>query len=190
MSEEVNAQSPGERPVAMRGETTFLDGKLATRVTISRGFERQSSGSTRTTEGHEITAKKLRKNEFEDAYSALGSSEEDQKAAIEIYIRQMKAHRAAGSPMPPVTLRVQLENRASEPLEVEVTDVNSYLGNFAVRPSKLTLAPGEKAALDPMISQLGVTSNEIPLQIAVRYQGKKESQVVPVKSIIAPSLQK
>jgi hypothetical protein len=106
------------------------------------------------------------------------------------YIRQARARRAAGSPMPPVTLRVLFENKGTEPIELEVTEVNSDLGNFAVRPPKLTIAPGEKAVLEPMISQLGVTSDEIPLKLAVRTGGKREQQVVVVKNVIAASLRK
>lgn len=98
------------------------------------------------------------------------------------------ARRAQGSPMPPVTLRVQFENRGTEPLEIEVTDVNSELGNFAVRPPKLTLAAGAKGTLDPMVSQLGVTSDEIPVKVSVRLGGKKETQTIAVKNIILPSV--
>jgi hypothetical protein len=92
--------------------------------------------------------------------------------------------------MPPVTLKVAFENRGTEPVEIEVTEVNSDLGNFAVRPPKLTIPPGQSGMLEPMVSQLGVTSDEIPLKLAVRSGGKKETQVVVVKNIIAQSLRK
>lgn len=188
MSEEVNAEKT-ERPVAMKGDATFLDGKLAATATVSRGFDRGQKGGPRLTPGE-----RRRRSAADDPYGdngfdffGGGDSEEAQKAAVEEYVRQAKARRAAGSPMPPVTLRVLLENRGTEPIEVEVTEVNSDLGNFAVRPPKLTLAPGEKSALEPMVSQLGVTNDEIPLKLAVRSGGKKESQVVTVRNILAPS---
>ncbi len=92
--------------------------------------------------------------------------------------------------MPPVTLKVAFENRGTDPVEIEVTEVNSDLGNFAVRPAKLTIAPGASGLLEPMVSQLGVTSDEIPLKLAVRHGGKKEQQVVVVKNILAASLRK
>ena len=111
-------------------------------------------------------------------------------SSMEEYIRQVKAVRARGSPMPPVTLRVLFENRGTTPLEVEVTTVDSELGNFAVRPAKFTVPPGEKFTLEPMISQLGVTSDEIPLKLELRAGAKKESQVVLVKNVLAPSLRK
>ena len=92
--------------------------------------------------------------------------------------------------MPPVTLRVQFENRGTEPLILEMIEVNSDLGPFAPRPTQLTIGPGEKGTLDPMISQLGVTSDEIPVKIVFRVAGKTEVHVVPVKNVISPAVRK
>src|SRR5207249_11094198 len=79
---------------------------------------------------------------FTEVYNigGYGDSEEEQKEAMQDYIRQARARRAAGSPMPPVTLRVLFENKGTDPIELEVTEVNSDLGNFAVRPPKITIA--------------------------------------------------
>ena len=197
MMEEANAR-PIERPVAMKGEGTFLEGKLSAVATVSRGFDRggtggRGGGRRNRDEYDELSGRRRSRDNdgaFTEVYSISGDSEEEQKEAMEDYIRAAKARRAAGSPMPPVTLRVQFENRGTEPLELEVTEVNSDLGNFAVRPPKLTIAPGEKGTLDPMISQLGVSSDEIPLKLAIRIAGKKEAQVVPIKNIIAAALRK
>lgn len=182
MEEEVNSRNGGERPVAMRGEGSFLNGKVGAIATISRGFERV--GGTR----REDDGKRRRKEVPDDVY--FGDSEEDQKKAVEAYIRQVNALRARGSPMPPVTLRVMVENKTTEPMQVAVTEVNSSLGNFAVRPPQLTIAPGEQASLQPMISQLGVTSDEIPLKLSVRVGGQQESQTITVKNMIAESARK
>lgn len=208
MLEEASKQSV-ERPVAMRGEGSFLDGKVSALATVTRGFDRGVAGGARggrggrggrgapgTREGEGLYEDGRRRRDdvgaFTEVYNigGYGDSEEEQKEAMEDYIRQARARRAAGSPMPPVTLRVLFENKGTEPLELEVTEVNSDLGNFAVRPPKLTIPPGEKAVLDPMISQLGVTSDEIPLKLSVRTGGKKEQQVVIVKNILAESLRK
>ncbi len=194
MMEEAQAGTQLERPVAMKGEGSFLDGKVSAIATISRGFDRGLPGrGTRRGSGTDEFGRRGRRddeNPFTEVYNIYGDSEEEQKEAIKEYVRQAMARRAAGSPMPPVTLRVEFENRTTEPMEIEVTEVNSYLGNFAVRPPKLTLAPGAKGTLDPMVSQLGVTSDEIPLKLEVRYGGKKESQVVNVKNIIAAAARK
>jgi hypothetical protein len=197
MLEEASKQ-PVERPVAMRGEGSFLDGKLTALATVSRGFDRGAKAPRgpghRPGEGvyDENRRRKDDVGAFTEVYNigGYGDSEEEQKEAMQDYIRQARARRAAGSPMPPVTLRVLFENKGSEPLELEVTEVNSQLGNFAVRPPKLTIAPGEKGVLEPMISQLGVTSDEIPLKLALRTGGKKEQQIVVVKNILTESLRK
>jgi hypothetical protein len=183
----------GERPVAMRGETSFMEGKLAVLATVSRGFDRPGGKGGRGGKRYDEEMKGRHRGQdgFSEVYNVgMGDSEEEQKEAMEEYMRQAKARRAAGSPMPPVTLRVYLENRGPQPIDVEVTEVNSDLGNFAPRPLKLTIAPGEKGTLEPMISQLGVTSDEFPLKLAVRVGGKKELQVVEVKNVILPSLRK
>ena len=207
MMEEATKQSV-ERPVAMRGEGTFLDGKLAALATVSRGFDRggraagsrgkgaKSGGPRRPGDGEGVFDEGRRRKDDEGAFTEVynvggyGDSEEEQKEAMKDYIRQARARRAAGSPMPPVTLHVWFENKGTAPVDIEVTEVNSDLGNFAVRPPKLTIAPGEKGLLEPMVSQLGVTSDEIPLKLALRSGGKKEEQVVIVKNIITASLRK
>lgn len=192
MMEEANAgTSASDRPVAMRGETTFLDGKLSALATVSRGFDRgaKSGPGPNQGKGRGRRNNSAYENDMSDIFGS-GESEEAQKEAMEAYIRMAKAQRAAGSPMPPVTLRVALENRGTEPIEIAVTDVKSDLGNFAVRPPKLTLAPGESGTLDPMVSQLGVMSDEIPLTLVIQSGGKRETQVVTVKNIILPSVRK
>lgn len=198
-------RGPVERPVAMRGEGTFLEGKVAALVTVSRGFDRgnrvgpggRGRGRVRPGDDENIYDDNRRRRRddvgaFTEVYNigGYGDSEEEQKEAMQDYLRMARARRAAGSPMPPVTLRVLFENKGTEPLELEVTEVNSDLGNFAVRPPKLTIAPGEKGVLEPMISQLGVTSDEIPLKLALRTGGKREQQIVVVKNVIAESLRK
>jgi len=188
MIDDLNA---GERPVAMRGEGSFLEGKLTATATVSRGFDRGvkagAHGGEKDSGRHEIKDS----SGFGDSYSLSGGdSDEAQEEAMKEYMRLAMAQRAAGSPMPPVTLRVKFDNHTAEPMEIEVTEVNSDLGNFAVRPPKLMLAPNASGALDPMISQLGVTSDELPITIVVRTGGKKESHIVTVKNLLAPAPKK
>ncbi len=188
MSEEVRSEH-ANRPVAMKGEGTFADGTLHAVATIARGFERRPGQKA-------AAGPKVRKGWFNhdtDAYKEdysfdYGDSEEEQKEAIKEYVRQAMARRAAGSPMPPVTLHVTFENKSQSPIEIVPTEVNSDLGNFAPRPKSLTLAPGEKGSLEPMVSQLGVTSDEIPLTLSVRIGSKSETKVILVKNILAPAL--
>lgn len=183
------AADSGERPVAMKGELPYFEGKLVATVTVSRGFSRNMS---RTPPGK--NPDRDRRKREEDASTAglsnnfptgfEGASEADQREMYEDMIRLARAHRAKGSPMPPVTLRLTLENRGAEAVEVDLLEVNSDLGNFAVRPTKLSLPAAQTGEADPMVSQLGVTSDEIPVKVTLRIAGKKETQIVTVKNII------
>ena len=62
--------------------------------------------------------------------------------------------------------------------------MNSDLGNFAVRPSKISVSPGQTAEPDPMISQLGVTSDEFPVTVRLRKvagnAGAATARTIPV----------
>ena len=188
MSEEVRGGHV-DRPVAMKGESTFDNGNLHVVATVARGFERRPGQRTGA-------GPKLRKGWFNhdtDAFNEnydfdYGDSDEQQKEAVQEYIRQAMARRAAGSPMPPVTLHVTFENKGQAPIEIVPTEVDSDLGNFAARPKSLTIAPGEKGMLDPMVSQLGVTSDEIPITVSIRIGNKSETKVITVKNILADSV--
>jgi hypothetical protein len=179
-----------QRPIAMKGDASFLAGKLAATATVKRGFERvDPRGKAGPLRSGGPRKQEEESNSFAHVYFG-GVSEEDEKAAMESYMREMAGLRAAGSPMPPVTLRVELANHGTDPIEIEVSEVSSELGNFAPRPASLTIPPGATGVLDPMISQLGVTSDDIPLKLTVRSGGKSETQIVSVKNIISESAQK
>ena len=97
----------------------------------------------------------------------------------------LKAKVAIGSPLPPVTLHLKLHNLGSDKVSVEIDDFDSDLGNFAVQPGSITIAAQQVNEPEPMISQLGVTSDEMPVKVTLKYGGKKETQTVLVKSILA-----
>lgn len=79
------------------------------------------------------------------------------------------------SSLPPVTLRVKLTNLSPAPLDVQVREVKSELGDFAVRPEHLLLAPDQSGEVDPMISQLGAPGEGFPITISVRVAGQIET---------------
>jgi hypothetical protein len=83
--------------------------------------------------------------------------------------------------MPPVALRLRLTNTGTETVEVTFTLCKSELGDFAVRPEKLALAPGQTAEPDPMTSRLGLTSAELVLKVGLRLAGKKEQKDLVLK---------
>jgi hypothetical protein len=58
----------------------------------------------------------------------------------------------AGSP--PVMIHLRLTNLGTDKTEIIVADFSSALGNFVVRPDKLTLDPGQSMEVAPMTSRL------------------------------------
>jgi hypothetical protein len=168
----------------MRGEGAFLGGQLHVVATVARGFEHGGKGGPRSKPRRGTLFRKGDTDAYKEDFNwDSEASEDQQKEMLKELVRQDAARRAAGSPMPQVTLQVAFENRGNQPIEIVPTDVNSDLGNFAVRPPKLTIAPGEKGVLDPMVSQLGVTNDEIPVTIAIKVGGKSETQVVLLKNL-------
>ena len=93
-----------------------------------------------------------------------------------------------GSPMPPVTLRLSLTNNTQDgaPLEVEIVDFESDLGNFALKPDHVTLAPGQTGGPGSVVSRLGVTSAEIPVKVTLRLAGNKETQSIVLRAKAVP----
>jgi len=161
------AVASGEKPVAMSGDTTFFGGKLHVTATVSQGIGKGGvhgggSGS--------------KKAEMTDTAGM------DNDEAMAYY----KAKNAVGSPMPPVTLHLRIENISGATQSVEVLDFDSDLGNFAVHPALLAVAPTQIAEPDPMISQMGVTSNNIPIKVTLRMDGAKETQTIIVKALQGP----
>lgn len=156
----------GEHPVAMKGTAVFFAGKLGVTITISRGI----GHGTKPGNGGVSNARIL----------SLEGMDKDEAALYVV------AKNNIGSPLPPVTLRLILANQQAIPVSVEVEDFESDLGNFAVMPEVLSIAAGQSAAPDPMISQLGVTSDTIPIKVSLRLNGKVETQNVQVKSVVAP----
>jgi hypothetical protein len=121
-------------------------------------------------------------------YGAGEEQDEDAaKMEQENAIAYLRAKAAIGSPLPPVTLHLQLRNLHSQPVSFEIQTFNSDLGNFAVEPDNVTLAPHQLAEPTPMISQLGVTSDLIPVTITLKLGGKTETKTILVRSLLDPN---
>ena len=93
------------------------------------------------------------------------------------------ARRAREAQMPPALLRLQLENPSAATVVVEIREVNSDLGNFAVRPDTVTLAPGQAVEVEPMQSMLGVDSYALPVTITLRAGGQTQSKILTLRPV-------
>lgn len=87
------------------------------------------------------------------------------------------------SNMPPAMMRLRLENTTASAIDVEVIGLDSELGDFAVRPDKLTLQPGQSAEPDPMESLLGVDTYSLPVTITLRTAGHTETKVLTLQLV-------
>lgn len=85
------------------------------------------------------------------------------------------------SAMPAAMLRLRLENSTSAEIDVEVRGLDSQIGNFAVRPDKLIVMPGQSEEPDPMESLLGVDTLSLPVTVTLRWKGRTETKVMTLQ---------
>ncbi len=148
--EMTSAVVSGEKPVAMEGNDTFFGGIVGVKVTLSRGIGRG-----------------LRKGKDKGDYTYEKYANNENKQML-------------GSPLPPVTLHLILSNKGPNPVTVTMVDFNSDMGNFAVDPDTLTIAPGQSAEPTPMVSELGVSSDVMPFKVTLKYGAARESRTIQV----------
>jgi hypothetical protein len=90
--------------------------------------------------------------------------------------RDLLAANAPSEPARSNMLRLRLENRSTENIEVEIVRVDSGLGNFVARPDRLMLAPDQSANVDSLVAGQKITANSIPVAIALRLAGNVETR--------------
>ncbi len=171
------AEGAGPRPIAMRGDNTFFAGKLRVEATVSRGRAVPFSDKADRKGGGGGGGG--RHGEGRGGYGGgPGEAGRDDGDTSSHYISRGLA--------PAVTLRLKLENLTKENLSIQIRDVNSDLGDFAVRPDKVILAPDQSVELDPMVSELGVTSDEIPVTVLLASGKTVEKKDVLLKNLFTP----
>jgi hypothetical protein len=92
-------------------------------------------------------------------------------------------HLSLGGGGPPMLIHLRFTNRGAAPVTVIIDDFSSPLGNFAVRPDRLTLAPGQTLETDPMASQLVGGRTEAVATLMLRVDGKAEKKSFPLKAV-------
>lgn len=153
-------------PPAMQGYGEFFDGKLLVEASLGRGF-RMRPGRMRDMEGRR--GRGGDESPFADVYYLDDKDEVDQQYFIP---------RMSNSTLPPIALRLRVTNQMQEPVEVEFIECNSLLGNFAVRPEKITIAAGETGAPDPMTSLLGLSAGEFQLKVGLKVGQAQETKIL------------
>ncbi len=162
------------RAVGLRGEMNYFDGQLLAEATVSRGrpvpFKNEGEGPG----GGGARRGGGRGGRRHGGGGGGMGSGGDYARGGETDEGDPMPHMRASS-LPPVTLRLKLTNLSKAPLDIQIRDVKSDLGDFAVRPERLLLAPGQAGEVDPMISQLGAPADDFPVTVSLRTDGKTES---------------
>lgn len=87
---------------------------------------------------------------------------------------------------PRLALTFMFANTGTQPMMVSVTEVNSTLGNFAPRPERLLLKPGQQGSLDPMLSTLIDNFDHLDVTLAVKIGERRETQVLRLRRTEEP----
>lgn len=178
----------------MEGRDTFADGQLTAIVSLGSGLGGLPGARGRVRSGKGFNPKFMGVHAGGGDYSGIGGSGEPNAfgfgPAHEVQrgeIEELEQPRLGESPMPPVTMVLDVENTSQHPLEIEFLDFTSEMGDFAVRPDKLTLAPGESGHSEPMTSRLGLTSYELPVTVRLKINGQSERKIITLKPVPAPA---
>ena len=173
------AVESGERPVAMAGSEVFFGGKIVARVTLARGighgYTRQRATFTKGNTG------------FDSTHELAEQDRANEQQAKEAYEDYARARTYIGVPLPPVTLHLILINSGDQPLTATVIDFESELGNFVVYPDTLIVPAGQTAEPTAMVSQLGVSSGEIPVTVTLKLGSAREMHAVVLKNLLDAS---
>jgi hypothetical protein len=89
----------------------------------------------------------------------------------------------------PVMIHLRFTNHGTAAVELQIADFVSPLGNFVVRPEKLTLEPGQSLETEPMTSQLAGAFSEVTATLVLRLDGRAEKKSFPLKAAADPTAQ-
>lgn len=83
----------------------------------------------------------------------------------------------------PVVIHLRFTNRGTAPVTLVIDDFASALGDFAVRPEQLALAPGQSRETDPMTSQLAGSLAEVDATLTLRAGARGEKKTFPLRAV-------
>jgi hypothetical protein len=86
----------------------------------------------------------------------------------------------------PVMIHLRFTNQGTAAATLTIDDFVSPLGNFAVRPEKLVLAPGQSLETEPMTSQLAGQFAETDATLVLRLGVKAEKKTFRLHAVTPP----
>jgi hypothetical protein len=168
----------------LRDSATFFDGAVTAEISLQPivfHLPRGEEGGEGRSGGHRSRGFG-RRGGGEGGYGGSRSFDNDSEGG------PAPMHRPLGAP-PRIELRGKFTNQTSAPIVIAVTDVTSALGNFAIRPEKLTLAAGESAEIDPLPALYPDPIDELTVDVRIRYAGKAENHSLRLTPAPTPAAQ-
>ncbi len=89
----------------------------------------------------------------------------------------------AGAMGRPVMIHLRFTNQGPAAVTLWIDDFVSPLGNFAVRPEKLVIEPGQALETEPMTSQLAGAFAETDATLALRIGSKADKRTFRLKAV-------
>ncbi len=186
---EPERKGPPRAPVPdMAGEAQFFSGRIETELSLGRSGFPPRETARRDNRRRDPSSGPFQPDQSVDARMGGGRRGAGRPAGPPSDPREgPRAARGTGAaPMraageAPVQLRLRLTNHGAEPVEVEVTDFDSRVGNFVVQPRRIVVGAGESVEAEPMTSELGVDAAEIPVSVGLRVNGEREKQTVVLR---------
>ena len=190
-------EASAPRPTLLQGEQPFFGGRVLARLIVTRGFGHGAPGGP-----HGDGAPKHRPGGGGGMMGGAGGpppggmggggmggpppgggGERGGGESVPAQARAAGTHHAR--------LRVQLQlidqgQPDAQPIAVEIVDFQSPLGDFALKPDRLALVPGQTASPDAVTSRVGIAAAEIPVQLTLSLAGQKEENTILLRAVAAP----
>ena len=196
MSED-RPESTAPRPTLLQGEQPFFGGRVLARLIVTRGFGHGAPGGP-----HGDGAPKHRPGGGGGGMMGgaggpppggmggrgmggppPGGGEMGGGESVPAQPRMM------GASGPGLRVQLQLLDHGhldAQPITIEILDFQSPLGDFALKPDRLALVPGQTASPDAVTSRVGIAAAEIPVQLTLRLAGEKEARTILLCAVAAP----
>jgi len=176
----------GQQPMAtLAGRESFFSGRITAEVQIGAmtGFVRTGASSK---DGADEPARPGRRRSGGMGGGMGGGPGGHEREQDDTERPRPSRPRMQGDGSPPVAIHLRLTNESTGPVEVEITDFNSALGNFAVQPSHLILTPSQSLEVEPMGSRLANDATSGEISLSLRLDGVKETKILNVQAKPAP----
>jgi len=190
-------EASAPRPTLLQGEQPFFGGRVLARLIVTRGFGHGAPGGP-----HGDGAPKHRPGGGGGGMMGgaggpppggmggggmggppPGGGEMGGGESVPAQPRMM------GASGPGLRVQLQLLDHGhldAQPITIEILDFQSPLGDFALKPDRLALVPGQTASPDAVTSRVGIAAAEIPVQLTLRLAGEKEARTILLRAGAAP----